>query len=469
MESLGDILRRLTQRDTFASNNPSELPEEQSDEVICDICGDKGWVTPDVPVGHPDFGRAVPCQCQHERLREERITRLLRFSNLDQLSRFTFENLNPKGRSETPEGQRLYQQAYEAAKIFASEPKGWLVLSGPTGCGKTHLAAAIGYQLLREGQTVFYVLVPDLLDHLRSTYGPSSEISYDDLFEQIRNSPMLIMDDLGVHSATPWAQEKLYQILNHRFNLEMPTVITIERALSELDEPVWRRLSDKNLSTIYELEKRAGSVYPTIGSVEPEMLKRMTFDTFDVRGNKADAEGRESLEAALRAARNFAKSPEGWLTFAGTTGCGKTHLAVAMATQWLSEGRSVVFTFVPSLLDHLRRTFSPDSRITYDDLFEQIKTAPILILDDLGAESSTPWAEEKLYQIIVHRHNGRLPTVVTSRDVFFRDTPYAEPIVSRLKDPTVGQLITIVAQDYRDKERRPQERPANRPRNTRRG
>ena len=85
--------------------------------------------------------------------------------------------------------------------------------------------------------------------------------------------------------------------------------------------------------------------------------------------------------------------------------------AVAIAGQAQLQGRPVFFAFVPELLDHLRATFSPDSPIGYDELFEQIKTVPLLILDDLGAESSTAWAEEKLYQIVVHRHEARLPTV----------------------------------------------------------
>ena len=57
-----------------------------------------------------------------------------------------------------------------------------------------------------------------------------------------------------------------------------------------------------------------------------------------------------------------------------------------------------LFTFVPDLLDHLRATYSPNSPVQYDQLFEQVKSTPLLILDDLGAETSTPWAKEKLYQ-----------------------------------------------------------------------
>ena len=63
-----------------------------------------------------------------------------------------------------------------------------------------------------------FVTVPDLLDHLRSTFSPQSTISYDKLFEQVRKTPLLILDDLGTESATAWAKEKLYQLFNHRYN-----------------------------------------------------------------------------------------------------------------------------------------------------------------------------------------------------------------------------------------------------------
>jgi DNA replication protein DnaC len=105
------------------------------------------------------------------------------------------------------------------------------------------------------------------------------------------------------------------------------------------------------------------------------------------------------------------------------------------------------------LLDHLRATFSPNSPIAYDELFEQIKTVPMLILDDLGAESSTPWAEEKLYQIMVYRHETLLPTIITT---FFdmKGLEEAKPrIASRLMDSLVVEWVSIYAPDYRSQRR----------------
>ena len=141
------------------------------------------------------------------------------------------------------------------------------------------------------------------------------------------------------------------------------------------------------------------------------------------------------------------------ITLLGPSGCGKTHLAAVIAGNSLDRDRPVFYTFVPSLLDHLRSTFSPDSPIGYDELFEQLKTAPLLILDDLGAESSTPWAEDKLYQIVVHRHEARLPTVITTV-LSTEEIEQSKPrIASRLVDSMVVDWEPITAPNYRDQRR----------------
>ena len=111
------------------------------------------------------------------------------------------------------------------------------------------------------------------------------------------------------------------------------------------------------------------------------------------------------------------------------------------------------FAFVPDLLDHLRTTFSPNSPITSDELFEQIKTVPVLILDDLGAESSTFWVDEKLYQIVVYRNEMLLPTIITT-SLGLSDFDSLNPrLASRLMDSMVVEWIRIDAPDYRGQRR----------------
>ncbi|MCJ7667353.1 MAG: ATP-binding protein, partial [Anaerolineae bacterium] len=195
-------------------------------EPLCPLCGGLGYLYRDVAPGDPDFGRPILCQCKEKELAEKRLQDLRRAGNLGLLSRMTFESFKPQGYGLPPRQRENLKRAYELAKGFAQDPKGWLVLSGGYGCGKTHLAAAIANYRLGQGEPVLFVVVPDLLDHLRATFSPDSPVAYDERFEMVRTAPLLILDDLGTQSSTPWAQEKLYQIINYRYNAQLPMVIT---------------------------------------------------------------------------------------------------------------------------------------------------------------------------------------------------------------------------------------------------
>jgi DNA replication protein DnaC len=405
----------------------------------CPICHGRGWVILDVPLGHPDFGKAFPCQCTLRKFEQEKYSRLERYSGLGPLTRLTFDNLRPQGRSDKPENQQWFSHCYQVAKAFAQEPKGWLLLIGPSGCGKTHMAAAIANQCLKQGLPTFFIVVPDFLDHLRTTFSPDSDVAYDELFEQARATHLLVLDDLGAHSSTAWAEEKLFQILNHRFNAQLPTVVTTID-LEQLNERLRTRLSDLDLVQKLELEKPESRYFQKlIGLYDSELVSK-TFDNFDVLGMNADKRQQESLRAALKAARRFAESPADWLVFEGPTGCGKTHLAAAIANHQLNARRPVFFTTVPDLLNEIRATLAQENVV-----LRGVSSHPLLILDDLGTESKTPWAREKLFQILNYRYNARLPTVITSRSL----EELESQLSSRITDVRLSNVIHIDAPDYR--------------------
>jgi DNA replication protein DnaC len=379
-------------------------------------------------------------------LKKEKLVQLQRYSNIGALSRLNFDNLIPTGRYENAALQQNFARAYEAAKAFANEPKGWLILVGPNGCGKTHLACAIANYRLSQGQPAFYIGAADLLDHLRSAFSPSSEIAYDELFERVKNAPLLILDDLTMTATTPWAKGKLEQLLDYRFNMCLATVITTDTPTDEFDDSLRGHLNDPELCNIYIIERKSVLTLEHLSSIELKALSQKSFNNFDYKLSNLSAEERQSLEQAYRNAVNFAKSPEGWLVFQGINGCGKTHLAAAVANQLRKEGKSVLFIVVTDLLDYLRSTFNPESRVTYDELFEKIKKTPVLVLDDFGEQSATPWAQEKLYQLINYRYNARLATVITtclSLDEIERR------ISSRMVDPNLSLFLNINAPDYR--------------------
>ena len=130
------------------------------------------------------------------------------------------------------------------------------------------------------------------------------------------------------------------------------------------------------------LNKSAG---PTAQDQQPGTPATYEFEAF-VRIPYESAEISWILEEALRTARSFAEHPSGWLIFTGSYGSGKTHLAAAVANYRVEHGLPVLFIVAPDLLDHLRATYAPDSPVTYDERFQQVRDVEVLILDDLAPE-----------------------------------------------------------------------------------
>ncbi|GAP63129.1 hypothetical protein ARMA_1552 [Ardenticatena maritima] len=439
----------MTKLDAVSSTNSNNPTPAQRD--VCPICKGAGFVRKDVPPGHPLFGRAIPCTCKRTELLQKRRSTIERFSALGLLKHMTFETFHPDGIGLQPHQRQSLRLAYDICRQYAERPRGWLVLLGNYGCGKTHLAAAIANERLKRGEEVLFFVVPDLLDYLRAAFNPNNEETQDERFEQIRTAPLLILDDLGTHAATPWAQEKLFQIFNYRYNAQLPTVVTTNHALDEIESRIRSRLEDQSLSQIVHIKApdyRHGRSDEHQDLSTLHLLSHMTFETFDLRAIELKGEDREKLFQAVRIARRFAQNPSGWLVFVGGYGVGKTHLAAAIANEAVAHGHEALFIVVPDLLDHLRATFNPSSPVSYDKRFEQVRRAELLVLDDLGTHSATPWAQEKLFQLFNHRYMARLPTVITMNNVETVDPRLLERMME-MKMVGAGSLIKLDIPPYR--------------------
>jgi DNA replication protein DnaC len=443
--------------DTWSSDDESATISEP----VCPQCNGVRFVYPLLSSGKPDYSRVVPCGCTQKDVREGRQGRLLRYSNLGSLSRLTFSSLNPDGLVADETAKARFRSAFEAAVRFAEDPAGWMVFVGPSGSGKSHLAASIANYSLEKGRALLYISTPDLLDHLRSSFGPNSDLPYDDLFQQVRNVGLLILDDLGTQSATPWAKEKLDQLLSHRYGNRLPTVILSSVPVDEFEDRMRTRLMNAEFCRVYDIGQRTAALSSSGWAAGFALQKTMTFDSFGERQN-LPVEQRHNLSEAVRLASEFARSPDGWLVFQGVNGCGKTHLAAAIVNYRYEMKKPALFVVVPDFLDHLRSTFSPDSRVSYDQLFEAVKTAPLLALDDFGEQASSPWAQEKLYQVINHRYNARLPSVITTCCSL---DEIESRLSSRFVDPKISMLFNITAPDYRG-DVRAQKKPVRNPRRT---
>lgn len=397
-----------------------------------------------MPVGHPNFGRLEICVCRQRDVSQQVRERLYSLSRLDELKGLTFDTFQPRGRQGLGQMQaNSLEMAFNQAYHYAKSLNGWLLLRGGFGCGKTHLAAAISNYAVEMGVPTLFLTVPDLLDMLRFSYD-SEETTFENRFNEIRNASLLVLDDFGTQNATGWAQEKLFQVVNYRYINKLPMVVTTNLSLDEIEARMRSRLADPDLVTDVRINA-PDYRNPTDDIGHPELssldlMASKTFGSFEERAEEGlPPDGLKSLQKSLKAAHSFAERPRGWLVLMGGYGSGKTHLAAAIANYRAKLGDPPLFVMVPDLLDHLRATFSPNSNVAFDRRFDEIRMAPLLVLDDLGTQSMTPWVKEKLYQLFNYRYNAELPTVITTADSLDEMDPR---IRSRLLD---GKLCTIYA------------------------
>lgn len=442
----------------IAQANGSGTSHQTEIAPDCGRCKDSLWVLASGD-GSGSNLVVVPCSCQATA--DHTRSQLQTYSQLEHLERMTFDTLIPEGRYGRAD-EALFRAATQAATEFASQPTGWLVFEGSTGSGKTHLAAAIVNAIIGRGSPAKYISALNIPDMLRNERFQDDDAE-SGTFEALLEAPILVIDDLGAQQATNWIDSKIDQLLTHRFNGRIPTVVVVARSASDMPERIALKLDDPGFSKMVRLtaSQVSGGHYRV--NIDNSMLERMTFDTFEPNGSPlANETERDTLHEAFVFARDFAEKPKKWLYLHGPAGVGKTHIAVAIANVQLTKGASVTLWSMSDLLDELRQTYSNPNETDFYTFLDSVRSSELFILDDFSPEQMTDWALEKLYQIIRHRHDRLMPTVIISQDNFWSRTENRnwdrvrgkhqwESIRSRICDTSVVTARTMGAPDYRNR------------------
>ncbi len=231
------------------------LAEDRDAGVKCRICRDGLFVHPIRPDGTPDYSRTVPCQCVRVEAEERRKINLLKYCELPEKGRkMTFESFIVSKHNKA---------AYEACLAMAKGECDYnmILLTGRSTRGKTHLGVAACNYRLNQGQVAKYAYVPLLLKELRDGFGERGDGSYKERYDTFLNVPMLMLDDLGTENPTPWVQEHLDTLIDYRLMHQLPTIVTTNLLLHELEGS---KLQALPFRIAHRLE-RDGLVIPVLG------------------------------------------------------------------------------------------------------------------------------------------------------------------------------------------------------------
>lgn len=241
----------------------SEIPLEkgnivkESEKVYqCPVCKDQGVYFKD--------DMAYICRCSKKKMTDVRRDKA---GITPHLAKQTFENFDPSFYSDekSTDINLTYREravrVLNASKNFVNEisegknPSGLLFLGG-VGSGKTFLAAACANALIDRGDEVKFIVVPDFLDEIRDSFQQSSEVKEGDLMQEVKNVPILILDDLGAHNYTDWSIKTLFAILNYRVNYEKPTIVTTNLESQQIEELLGSRVHSRLMEAckFYRLE-----------------------------------------------------------------------------------------------------------------------------------------------------------------------------------------------------------------------
>lgn len=187
--------------------------------MTCPVCDDSGWKV----VGPEEERRVARCDCRLAGATERLLARARIPKRYEHCELSNFDVL--PGR---------YKAAMEKAKLAAGSfveqyplEKDGLLLLGPIGVGKTHLAVGILRELIRsKAVPCLFCDYRELLKEIQNSYNPSVQATEMEVLRPIITAEVLVLDELGAIKPSDWVWDTVGLILNTRYNDKLTTIIT---------------------------------------------------------------------------------------------------------------------------------------------------------------------------------------------------------------------------------------------------